>query len=112
MANIFRIRLPQSTYSAQLRGVAGTRTEGQTIQGVYNATYDMHEFAVTVTGRYELWVDVNGGSNYSKDSGWGGLDGKILPGDDFETHVDGHGSGPNGKITPSDTTFATDLEGT
>ena len=110
MANIFRIRMAQSSYTARLKGVPGTSTDGEVIQGVYNATYDMHEFAITKTGRYELWFDPNGGTNYTKDSEWGGADGKLLLGDDAQTHLEGHGSGPGGKIAPADTTFAADLE--
>ena len=82
-ANIVKIRLPAIDYTAQLRGVTGKSTAGITLQATYNAGWDMYLFSVLVTGLYELWFDVAGGSNYSKDSIWSGSGGKIVFGEDF-----------------------------
>lgn len=77
------IRLPDSGYTAQLRGVTGTITAGITINGSYNADWDAHVFQVETSGLYELWVDPAGGSTYSKDSIWSGSYGKVKLGYDF-----------------------------
>lgn len=82
-ANAQKVRFPASGYSAQLRGVSGSRTDGITLQGSYNAGWDVHVFNVLVTGLYELWFDPAGGSTYSKDSVWSGTGGKIILGEDF-----------------------------
>lgn len=105
MANIYRIRIP-SGYDAQLVGVPGTPTEGQTIQGNYNQTYDMHEFPITITGRYKLFMKQAGEQTYEEQTTWGGDSGKLVMGDDFDVHFNGHGKGEDGKIKPEETTFA------
>lgn len=73
----YRIRMADSTYTAQLRGHGG-RTSGLTIQGSYSTTFRAHEFSVLKEGYYDLWFDINGGSNYSKDASWSGTDGKFI----------------------------------
>ena len=82
-ANPTKIRFPAAGYTAQLRGITGTRTAGIILQGAYNAGWDMHVFQILVTGLYDLWFDIAGGSNYSKDSIWSGTGGKICFGEDF-----------------------------
>ena len=78
-----KLRLPASGYTAQLRGVAGTVTAGITLTGSYQSGWDMFVFDVDTSGLYELWVDPNGGSTYSKDSIWSGASGKLILGYDF-----------------------------
>lgn len=77
------VRLPDSGYTAQLRGVTGTITQGIVIQGVYSADWDAFAFDIESSGLYELYVDPLGGSSYSKDSVWSGADGRVLLGYDF-----------------------------
>lgn len=77
----YRIRLADSTYAAQLRGVTGTRTAGITITGTYKSNFRAHQFNVTTTGRYDLYIDATGtGSSYSKDAVWSGTVGKTVTG--------------------------------
>ena len=77
----YRIRLADSTYAAQLRGVTGTRTAGITITGTYKSNFRAHQFNVTTTGRYDLYIDATGtGSSYSKDAIWSGSVGKSVIG--------------------------------
>lgn len=79
-----RVRMPDSTYSAILVGVAGTRTAGDTISGVWSTYYRMHEFSgVAATGRYKLYVDAAGGTSYTLVSTWGGTYGKVIAGYDL-----------------------------
>ena len=100
---VYRIRLRSSSYSAQLRGITGTPTVGISINGSYSSRYLSHEFLVSVTGNYELYVDPLGGSSYSEDTYWDdGQDGKTIYADDLVEHVHGHGSGVNGKIASPD----------
>lgn len=73
----YRIRMAESTYTAQLRGASG-RTSGITINGVYNSTFRAHEFSVLYEGYYELWFDINGGTTYTLDSDWSGDNGKFI----------------------------------
>ena len=77
----YRIRLADSTYAAQLRGVTGTRTAGITITGTYKSNFRAHQFNVTTTGRYDLYIDATGtGSSYTKDAVWSGTVGKSVTG--------------------------------
>ena len=65
------IKMAGSTYSAQLRGIAGIGDDdaaGLTIQGVYDSQVQRHVFLVSVTGYYQLWYDAAGGSNYIRDA--------------------------------------------
>lgn len=78
----YRVRLAGSGYSAQLRGVTGTRTAGVTVQGAYTDQLNMHSFSVATEGYYTLWYDVNGGSTYTMDSRWAPVAGKYIPGPD------------------------------
>jgi hypothetical protein len=78
-ANLVRIPLASSDYSAQLRGITATRTAGLTIQGSYNGTSEMFEFSITVSGRYDLYYDPAGGSSYVKDTNWSGANGRWVP---------------------------------
>ena len=82
---VYRIRMADSSYTCQLRGLQGKRTAEDTIAGSYVSVKDYHEFQISTTGQYELWVDAAGGSNYSQDTGWkkAGNDGKAIPGSDF-----------------------------
>ncbi len=82
-----RINLPDSTYTAQLRGKTGTRTAGLIVQGTWNGSSSIRsfEFSVTVSGRYDLYVDPAGGTSYAKQSTWGKTLGKIVTGTDFGT---------------------------
>ena len=84
----YRIRMPNSGYSAQLRGIASTRTAGITINGTYDANFSAHTFTVTVSGRYDLYYDASGGSTYTKDTGWSGNFGKYIATGDFMDAVD------------------------
>ena len=86
-ATIYRIRLDNSGVSAQLRGIAGTQTDGLSIDGTYSSVYDAHEFIISVSGRYELWTDPLGGTDYAKVSSWGGTDGKYIPSSDLERPI-------------------------
>lgn len=79
----YRIRMPNPTYAAQLRGVAGTRTDGLTVTGSYSSYYRMHVFSVAVSGRYQLYADPAGGTAWALVSTWGGTYGKTIPGDDI-----------------------------
>ena len=100
---VYRIRLSSSSYSAQLRGVTGTVTAGISLTGVYSSTYRAHEFQVSVTGAYELYIDELGGSSYSEDTNWDdGLTGKVIYGSDLTDHIHGHGSGSGDKIATAD----------
>ena len=81
----YRIRLSDSTYTAQLRGVVGTRTASEAVNGAWSTTYKLHEFDVTVTGRYQLYVDPAGGTSYVLVSSWGKTNGKHIPGYDQAT---------------------------
>jgi len=75
----YRIRMPDSTYSAQLRGRTGTRTAGLTITGVWDGTnFKAHEFDVEVDGHYDLYYDPAGGSTYFRDAQWSGSYGKFV----------------------------------
>lgn len=88
-SNVYRIRMSGSGYSAQLRGIADTRTEGITINGSYVAGFGAHEFDVETSGRYELYYDSNGGTTYVKDESWGGPHGKFITGTkDIEDALD------------------------
>lgn len=82
-STVYRIKMPDSTYSAKLVGVAGTRTEGEEIVGTYSSTYRMHEFYVKKTGPYQLYGDPAGGTNYVLISSWGKASGKVVPGRDL-----------------------------
>lgn len=84
----YRIVMPSSTYSAQLRGITGTRTEGITITGSYSSTFKAHVFTVSVEGRYDLYYDASGGSTYTKDTGWSGSYGKFIAVGDFNEAID------------------------
>jgi hypothetical protein len=77
---VYRVRMPASSYSAMLVGVAATYTAGDSIVGVYNATVDAHEFDVTKTGRYKLYYDAAGGTAWVLWTSWGGTNGKRLEG--------------------------------
>ena len=100
---VYRIRMRGSSYSAQLRGVAGSPTAGITINGTYSSRYLSHEFLVTVTGDYKLYYDPIGGSSYVYDSYWDdGQNGKTIYADDLVTHMHGHGSGSNNTIASAD----------
>ena len=77
-----KIRLP-SGYTCQLRGKTGTRTAEIILQGVFNANWNCFIFDVEATGFYDLYFDVNGGSNYTKDSVWSGTYGNLVDGYDF-----------------------------
>lgn len=79
----YLIRLPDSGYTAQLRGVSGTVTDGETVNGVYDSNWDAFVFNMEKSGLYELWVDPAGGSTYSKDSIVSGSYGKVILGYDF-----------------------------
>ena len=83
-----RIVMPNSSYSAQLRGVSGTRTAGITIQGTYSAQMLAHVFYVTTGGRYDLYLDATGGTNYSKDSNYSGTNGKDFNNSNFADAID------------------------
>ena len=78
-----KLRLPDSGYTAQLRGKAGKVTAGITLTGVYQSSWDMYFFDVLISGPYDLWVDPNGGTTYSKDSIWSGATGKGIFGQDI-----------------------------
>jgi len=82
-----RINMPDSTYHAQLRGKSGTRTAAQIYQGTWNGSSSIRsfEFYVTVTGRYDLYIDPAGGSSYSLQSTWGKTPGKMVIGTDLGT---------------------------
>ena len=85
----YRIRMASSSYTAQLRGVTGTRTAGEVLQGTYITSYRMHEFQVTKSGPYKLYYDPAGGSSYIQDAtfdGAGVSDGKIILGEDWMTY--------------------------
>jgi hypothetical protein len=84
----YRIRMPNSTYSAQLRGKTGDRSAGITLPGTYSSTFKAHQFNVSVSGRYDLWFDANGGTNYSKDASWSGQYGKYISTDKFDDAID------------------------
>ena len=84
----YRIRMPSETYSAQLRGVTGTRAAGLTISGSYSATFKAHQFTVTIAGYYDLWFDAAGGTNFSKDASWSGANGKFIPSGYFDDAID------------------------
>lgn len=84
----YRIVMPGSTYSAQLRGVSGTRTSGLTITGGYSSTFKAHVFIVSVEGRYNLYYDASGGSTYTLDTGWSGSYGKYISVGDFQEAID------------------------
>jgi len=114
-----RIPLPTSGYSAQLVGIAGTRTSGETVAGAYDAAYSQHEFEVSVAGNYILQVDAAGGSSWSTDTDWSDANGNFISGDDLDNHLNGHGTGVAYKIatddiedeavTPSKTSFMEDF---
>jgi len=77
------IRMVNSGYSAQLRGVSGTRTAGVTLTGSYKSNFKAHQFDVVLTGEYELWIDPAGGTNFSKDSGWSYSNGQLIAAPDL-----------------------------
>jgi len=114
-----RIALPGSGYSAQLVGIAGTRTSGETNSGTYDAHYKQHEFEVAVSGNYILQVDAAGGSSWSTDTDWSDANGNFCSGDDLDNHLNGHGTGTawkiatadieDGAVTPDKTSFAEDF---
>lgn len=81
----YYIRMPDSTYSAQLRGVTGTTSAGQTLTGTWVTGKKAHRFTVTKTGPYKLYADPAGGSSYVLDSAWSGTNGKAVAGDDLST---------------------------
>jgi hypothetical protein len=84
----YRIRMASSTYTAQLRGVTGTRTAGLIVAGTYSSTFKAHEFDLTVDGHYDLWFDAAGGSNYVKDAAWSGANGKYVGSNYYSEQID------------------------
>jgi len=89
--------MPDSSYTAQLRGVSGTRTSAEIIQGAYNVSRSdtansvfVFEFEVEKTGKYKLYTDPAGGSNYGEDAGWrkAGLTDKTIPGSDTSEYFE------------------------
>ena len=68
---VIRIKMLNSTTTAQLRGVNGFDTAGEVIQGVYDSGHKRHRFTITKTGPYQLWFDNAGGSNYTLDTKYG-----------------------------------------
>lgn len=83
----YRIRLADSSYTAQLRGHGG-RTSGITITGYYSSTFKAHEFLVSYPGLYDLWFDPAGGTDYTKDAAWSSLYGKYIETSYFMDIVD------------------------
>lgn len=79
---LYRIKMAGNSYSARLVGVSGTRTQTDTVIGVYSSAFGAHEFKVINGGQYKLQYDSNGGSNYNTDAGWGGDFGKVVSGTD------------------------------
>ena len=82
-ANKVRIKMTSSASTAQLRGQVNTATDGITLTGSYQADAEMHEFDVTIGGRYTLWEDPTGGTSYTEKTWWGGSSGvgKKVPGE-------------------------------
>jgi len=79
--------MPSSSYSVKLEGKTGTRAAGVTVVGAYGATKNAHKFELTTSGNYELYYDAAGGSSWTKDSDWGGTNGKLLVGSDWITYM-------------------------
>ena len=69
-----------STWSVKLVGKANSKTEGETCRGYWKTTLQLFEFGVKKTGRYDLYVDLTGGTTYIKWSAWGKADGKMILG--------------------------------
>nr|BDD44940.1 hypothetical protein 2 [Desulfobacterales bacterium] len=79
-------RIGNSQISAQLRGITGTRTAGQTITSTFNQYTRLHVFDVTVSGEYYLYIDPAGGSTYARVTNWPG-EGSYIVGDDIQTAI-------------------------
>jgi len=73
------VHLSDSTYSARLVGLSGTSTESYSILGSYDSNKRSHAFSIQKTGWYNLYFDVNGGTNWTLDSDWGT---RYIPGAD------------------------------
>ena len=76
--------------SAQLRGVAGEDTEGDTLQGTWNSDYSIFEFDVTTSGWYTKWYDLLGGTNYERDTTWSDANGKWITGGNMGNAFNGY----------------------
>jgi len=95
----YRTKSATSIASVQLRGVAGTATEGDTLQGSYNSAEGMFEFDIATSGFYTKWEDLTGGTNYSRNTSWSTAEGKYLTGGDIQrAFIDMN------NLTPADTT--------
>ncbi|OVE78619.1 hypothetical protein BVY01_04920 [bacterium I07] len=87
--SVYRVRLPHKDWSAKLVGVTGTVTQGIEITGTYDTKFGAHEFLVTTSGGYDLYVDPDGGTSWSLDTDWdaGQSTGKVLVGTDWGTTI-------------------------
>ena len=86
--NLTKIPLP-STYSAEVRGVTGSTSEGETVSGAYNATDKLFHFNIDLTGRYKLYFSPTGGTPTTLDVLWSGTYGRFLLGaNDIELSID------------------------
>lgn len=77
--NLTKIPLP-STYSAEVRGVAGSTSEGEVVSGAYNPTDKLFHFNIDLTGRYKLYFSPTGGTPTTLDVLWSGTYGRFLLG--------------------------------
>ena len=85
--NLTKIPLP-STYSAELRGVSGSTSEGETVSGSYNTTDKLFHFNIDLTGRYKLYFSPTGGTPTTLDVLWSGTYGRFLLGaNDIELSI-------------------------
>jgi len=98
-----RIRLPNSSYAAYLKGVTGTRTRNETrIDGEYQFRWRAHVFDIPTSGNYTLHLDRDRNGTFANSGDWSDLDGNFLPGDDMTLHLEGHGSGTDFTIATAD----------
>ena len=85
--NLTKIPLP-STYSAEVRGVAGSTSEGEVVSGAYNPTDKLFHFNIDLTGRYKLYFSPTGGTPTTLDVLWSGTYGRFLLGaNDIELSI-------------------------
>lgn len=101
------IKLPTTGYAARLIGVAGTRTEADTVAGVYNRVRNKHIFdGIETSGLYKCYVDASGGTTWTEYTDWGGTTGVWLSYSDY-------GSGTGGSpYDPDDVSLALKIVGT
>jgi len=88
-STLVRIKLHSRNWAAKLHGVAGERTANDSSIATYDTRYGTHNFWVKRTGPYFLYLDRDGGTNWTVDTTYSGSSttGKMFTGGDIMTLV-------------------------